>query len=100
MTISNTPHLVVFREANPDDGTNLHEFWKLDSCFWRGHSVNPLVKVYVAPWSGTADEGRDGLPIKEERASDSCSWDEAPQEIRDAFREEANKLQQSVEGFK
>jgi hypothetical protein len=102
MTISNTPHLVVVREMNPDDGTSLHEFWKLESCFWydgADAADNPAVKVYVAPWNGTHDTARDGLPISDDRATDCCSWDETPKEVRQQFREEANKIHQATATF-
>lgn len=102
MTFSNTPHLVVVREANPDDGTDLCEFWQLQSCFWHDGAdatENPVVKCYVARWNGTPDTGRDGLPPKDKRATDSCSWDETPEEVREQFREEANKLQKAAATF-
>lgn len=101
MTFSNTPHLVVTREANPDDGTNLYEFWRLESCFWQkgADAMNPIVKLYIAPWNGTHDTGSDGLPSNDNRATDCCSWDETPEEVRQQFREEANKLQQATATF-
>lgn len=100
--ISHTPHLVVIREVNPDDGTNLHEFWRLESCYWHNGADttdDPVVKCYVAPWSGTRDTGRDGLPPNGKRAGDSCSWSQTPEEVRQQFREEVNKLQAATASF-
>lgn len=102
---SNTPHLVVIREANPNDGTNLHEFWRLEASWWRQAAdddttiENPVLKMYVAPWNGTRDTGRDGLPPKDKRAGDSCQWSEVPEEVRDQFRQEANEIQAATSMF-
>jgi len=96
--ISHTPHIVVSRPVNEDDGTNLHEFWTIDAAFWHalddGEEVHaPPVNCYVAPWSGTHDTTGAGVPPKSESAKDSCNWEEVPQEVRDKFREEANTIQ-------
>lgn len=96
MTFTNTPHLVVVREANPDDGTNLHEFWVLKKYSWHDgveSPEDPPLKVHISPWNGTRDTARDGLPPADKRTTGSCSWSEAPKEVREEFRQEANRIQ-------
>lgn len=95
MTFSQTPHLVVQRSL--DNGTNLHEFWVLDSAFWYDEdnmTDDPPVQVYVAPWSGTRDVTNAGIPPKSDAAHDSCHWSDTPKEVKDQFRDEANRIQQ------
>lgn len=102
MTFSNTPHLITVREVNKSDGTNLHEYWELESYNWHDASSlpeDPPVKVHVAPFTGSRSTGLDGLPPKDKRTTDSCRWSEVPEEIRHAFREEANRLQQATAKF-
>lgn len=90
------------RQVNPDDGTNLYEFWQLEDYNWadgREALDDPVVKCYVAHWQGTHDTGKDGLPFSDERAVDTASWSETPEEIQDAFFEEVNKMNQALAQF-
>lgn len=100
MTFCPSPqHLVVAREANEDDGTDLYEFWVLRAWTWHSDVDDPPLSVYVAKWKGSRDTGKDALPIPDHRASGECLWSEAPEEIRVAFRDEAMDIHDSVFGF-
>jgi|APHM01.1.fsa_nt_gi hypothetical protein len=98
--ISTTPHIVVMREVNTNDGTNLHEFWELRSCWWSEDTGDdPVLHCYVAPWNGTGYVGRDGLPPKSDRSADTSLWSEAPEEVREQLKQEIKQMANKVEEF-
>lgn len=91
--------IVVVRSL--DNGTSLHEFWKLDGYNWLGGNEpeDPVLQVYVAPFMGDADRDNNGLPYKDSRAQDSASWSEAPEDIREAFRSEFENIKNAAEAM-
>lgn len=60
---------------------------------------NPPVKLYIAPFSGTRDVAKGGLPSGCEKVRDSCSWDRVPEDVRDEFRQQAQNLADAMEVF-
>lgn len=96
-----TPHLVVMRDAEYE-GTNLNEFWVLQSCHWNSGDAafeSPVVQLYLAPHTGTRDVTRAGIPPQSEAIRESCSWDEVPEEVRDQFRQQAQNLSDALGVF-
>jgi hypothetical protein len=98
--ISTTPHIVVMREVNTNDETNLHEFWELKSSGWSENAGDdPVLHCYVAPWNGTGYVARDGLPPKNDRAADTCLWSDAPGAVKEEIKKEIKQMANKVEEF-
>jgi len=95
-------NITVAREVNEEDGTLLHEFWVLRRQFLEdGESdiEGPPLEVHVAPFGSSVDIGSDGLPLENARTTDSCRWEDCPQEVKRAFGEEIDEIQRAFSNF-
>lgn len=99
--IRHTPHIVVSKDAGYEN-TNLYEFWVLGSQYWNidlEDGMETKVKLYIAPFNGTTNVTKSGLPPKSEAVVTQCDWEDVPAGVREEIRNEVEDMKNLLESI-
>lgn len=87
-------HLTV-RRGLYEKSANFVEVWVLEYLAWHDGNAGEydIVKLYICDAN---DVKGDGIPVKDRRVSATMSWSEAPENVRQEFREQAERIGNAV----
>lgn len=85
--------LTVQRDVN--DSSSLVEVWSLKHLAWDDDNVGEydVVKLYVADVN---DVPYEGVPHSDRCVTDSCYWDELPDDVREQFISQVQRLRDAI----